>query len=322
MLKAPTRKRVILSALVLLALTLVAFLIVTLGREPSYDGKTVTEWLDSFSIHTLVKKANDNGGQAQEVEVLRSQDAIEHDPAFIALTAMGARAIPTMMTRIREPADLPPEMTRTERWKLWLRWRWSRVSGSRRPSRFGSWPRYQVNRKTAAGFMLLALGTNSQGGFHKFMEAYLAAPQFTSAYGGRVSGMPVGVAPSSVTGAAFSLLPHRRAEITEAAMLFLDHTNSVCRQSAVESLWAFPHEALKKKQVLLKLTQDKDEYVQQAALGTLLIFVQEPAIHELLSPAEVRDAADLVSKSLSTPQRVRDFAATVSRVADRQKEKK
>jgi hypothetical protein len=105
-------------------------------------------------------------------------------------------------------------------------------------------------------------------------------------------------------------------------MEFLAHTNPICRQSAVESLWAFPNEALKKKEVLLKLTQDKDEYVQQAALGTLMLFVQEPTLHELLSPAEVRDAADLVGKSLSTPQRIRDFAATVSRVADKQKEKR
>ncbi|MDB6036159.1 MAG: hypothetical protein JWM16_6497 [Verrucomicrobiales bacterium] len=296
MLKAPTRKRVIVSASVLVALTLVAFLIFTLGREPSYDGKTVTEWLDSFSIHTLVKQGDDGGGRVQEIEVLRSQNAIEHDPAFIALTAIGARAISTMIARIREPAELPLEMTRTERWKLWLRWQWSRLSGSRQPTRRGGWPGYQVNRKTAAGFMLLALGTNGQGGFQKFMEAYASAPQFTSAYGGRVSGMPVGVAPSSVTGAACSVLPHRRAEIMETAMSFLNHTNPICRQSAVESLWAFPKEALKRKEVLLKLTQDKDESVQQAALGTLMLFVQEPALHELLSPAEVREAADQVSK--------------------------
>jgi hypothetical protein len=106
-------------------------------------------------------------------EVHRSANAIASDPAFQVLLAMGDKAVPTLIERMTEPAELPSELTRSERWNTELRWRWYRLKGGKGPGRppSGHWPSSQTMRKTAAAFTLLALGTNAQGGFSPLMSS-------------------------------------------------------------------------------------------------------------------------------------------------------
>ena len=277
------------------------------ASEPSYGGKNVTEWLESLRFYTYTTNAEGISGR------LRSHEDIAADPAVRALAAIGPRAVPVLMKRISEPGELPATMSQVERWKHELRWKWFRKPGPR-----GGWSEAQRTRKTAAGFALLAVGTNGGGGFSRFLEAYAAAPQFTSVAGGKLSGMPVGVSSWSVVAAANAGLPERRPEIVAEVMAALEHTNAIYRQAALEAANVFPEKLLKRKELFLKLTLDEGEYVKAAALGSLLTIVQEPALHELMSPAEIRTAAESVLEAPNTSQRNQGTARTVIRVADKQ----
>ncbi len=276
--------------------------------EPSYGGKTVTAWLERLKLYSW-EKLPDGGTQM----VRRSPETIAADPAVRALLAIGPRAVPVLMKRIAEPGEIPQTMPPAARWNVWLRWKLLREPG---PS--GSWSFAQMDRKHAAGFALLALGAKSHGGFSRFLEAYAAAPQFTSIVGGRLSGMPVGVATSSVVQSATDAFPQLRSEIVVEAMAALDHTNAIYRQSALEAARVFPEELLKRRELLLKLTLDDGELVKATALGNLLMIVQTTNLHGLMSPAEVQKAAEAVLEAPSTSERNRDLAQTVIHVAKKQ----
>ncbi len=275
--------------------------------EPSYGGKTVTEWLESLQFSTYETNSAGITGR------LRSPEAIAADPAVLALSAIGPRAVPVLVKCITEPAELPSTMSRMERWKHQLRWKWLQQPGPR-----GYWPEVQQTRKTAAGFALLAVGTNNHGGFSRFLEAYAAAQQFTSVAGGQLAGMPVGVSSLSVVRAANAGLPERRFEIIAEVMAALEHTNAIYRQSALEAARVFPKELLKRKELLLKLTLDEGEYVKAAALGNLMQIAQNPALRELMSLSEIRKAAEAVLEAPNTSERNQDTARNVIRIADKQ----
>ena len=312
------RKRIwTIAAVTVVSLVGGILLLAWFSREPSHNGKTVTEWLNALELYS--RQPNATGIEV----VLRSPDAIAADPALHALTNIGPSAVPVLMRRISEPAELPQTMTLPARWKFWAQWRWFRMRGPGKATRptSGNWSEAQEARKTAAGVALLALGTNRDGGFARFMEAYATAPQFTSAYRGQVTGMPVGVSPSSVVKAAIAALPQRHNEIVSDVMAFLEHTNAIYRQSALECGHVLPRELLRRKDVLLKLTQDEGEFVKAAALGNLLLIVQQPALREFLSPMEIRQAAQAVADAPGTSARNRTLALTVVGVAEEQAEK-
>src|SRR5262245_23094947 len=233
-----TRKRsLVVGAFAALMLLGVSWRLGWFRSEPSRHGKTVTEWLDSLVLYTNMSQPN-----GDVVTVYRPPDQIVADPAFQALQTIGSRAVPVLMERIAEPAGYPPEMSRSERWSTRLLWTWYRLRGPSKATRpaSGAWPKSQTARKTAAAFMLLALGTNGQGGFSRLMETYSAAPQFTAVYGGKLAGAPVGFAPSLAVRLACSACPQLRDEIVAGVMNGLQHTNPVCQSMAVDCTAALP----------------------------------------------------------------------------------
>ena len=275
--------------------------------EPSYDGRTVTEWLESLRFYTYETNSEGITGK------LRSPEAIAADPAVRALSAIGPRAVPVLVQCISEPGEMPATMPRLDRLKHRLRWKLLSQPGPQ-----GGWTELQRTRKTAAGFALLAVGTKEHGGFSRFMEAYAGAPQFTSVAGGKLSGMPVGVSSWSVVSAANAGLPERRLEISAEVMAALEHTNALYRQSALEAATVFPSDLLKRKELLLKLTLDESEYVKAAALGNLMRIALNPALRELMSLTEIRKAAEAVLEAPNTSERNQDTARNVIRIADKQ----
>jgi hypothetical protein len=209
-------------------------------REPSYDGKTVTEWLDRLVLYTYAKTPNG------DAEICRAPEAIAADPAFHALMAIGSRGVPVLTQRISDPAEVPPGMTLSTRW----RWAWYRLRGPTHatypvtgdPASGGHWSETQKARKTAAAFTLLILGTNNYGGFIRLMEAYGTAPRFTSVYGGSnsLAGAPVGFIPSQAVRLACSIQPQIRDEIIAGVKQGLQHTNASCQEMAVNCARVFP----------------------------------------------------------------------------------
>ena len=232
-----TRKRLlVLAGLSIVILLGLSWQLGWFQREPSHNGRTVTEWLDSLALYTKVTQPN-----GDIVMVYRSTDEMVADPAFQALQAIGSRAVPVLIKRIAEPADYPDGMSRSGRWMTRLQWTWYRLRGPKatRPVSAG-WPRIQIDRKTAAAFMLVALGTNGHGGFPRLMETYAAAPRFTSVYGAKLAGAPVGFAPSASMRFAWYACPQLREEIVAGVMSGLQHTNAMCQSMAVDCTAEIP----------------------------------------------------------------------------------
>jgi len=231
------QKQVGLPLLALVVLLLAARQFGWPDREPRHEGKTVMEWLNSLVLYT-----NETRSNGDVVRVYRPRDQIVSDPAFQALQAIGSRGTRVLMERIAEPAGFPPEMSRSERWRTRGRWMWYRLRGPGQATRptSGSWSRTQTARKTAAAFMLVVLGTNGHGGFSRLMETYAAAPRFTSVYGAKLAGAPVGFAPSSAVALACSARPQLRDEIVAGVLQGLQHTNALCQAMAVDCARGFP----------------------------------------------------------------------------------
>jgi len=230
-----TRKR----SLVFAALAVMMLLgFVWQSREPSYEGKTVTEWLDRLVLYTY--KQDPNLGTLQ---IDRTPEAIAADPAFHALMAIGPRGAPVLTQRISDPAEFPPEMPLSERLSIRWRWAWYRLRGPTHATFgvFGHWPETQKARKTAAAFTLVALGTNNHGGFIRFMEVYGTAPWFTSVYGAtNLVGAPEGFIPGEAVKLAYSVQPQVRDEIIAGVKQGLQHTNAICQSMAVDCARVIP----------------------------------------------------------------------------------
>jgi len=234
-----TRKRsLVFAALAAMLLLGFAWRFGWFNLEPSYEGKTVTEWLDRLVLYTY--KQDPNVGISQ---IDRTPEAIAADPAFHALMAIGSHGVPVLTQRISDPAEFPPEMRLSERWST--RWRYARYrllgpAHAQAPG-IGHWPETQKARKTAAAFTLVALGTNNHGGFIRFMEAYGAAPWFTSAYGAtNLVGAPEGFIPGEAVKLAYSVQPQVRDEIIAGVKQGLQHTNAICQSMAVDCARVIP----------------------------------------------------------------------------------
>src|SRR6266567_1616170 len=242
------------------------------ATEPAYGRKTVTAWLDSL---LLSERRPDSAGNVQVV--LRSPEGVANDPALHALLKIGSNAVPILVQRIYDRAEWPREVGPIERMRMWGQWTLNRLRGrgpNQRPSP-RNFSEFQRARKNAAGFALLALGTNANGGFTRYMEAYAAAPKHESIYGTKIAGPPVGSFSSDIVCIAKSALPQRRDEIFEEILKGLHHTNAWCRTVAIECVVEFPEEIAKWKNRLAELTQDEEPLVQEAALGGLILIVQK-----------------------------------------------
>jgi hypothetical protein len=147
------------------------------------------------------------------------------------------------------------------------------------------------------------------------MEVYADAPKHQSVSGTSIPGPPVGVYPSLVTRLARQTLPERDEEMIRDVVGGLKHTNAWCRIVAAECVWVFPEHLSRTKSPLLRLLQDENELVREAALGKLLLIVSQPKLHEVVSPAEVAAAASAVIDDVAASERLRALAETVLRLA-------
>lgn len=206
-------------------------------REPSHNGKTVTEWLDGLVLQT--SRIEDNG----DVTIHnRPTKEIAADPAFTALSAIGPRAVPVLLKHIKARANYPSDLDLKERLEMRWRWTWYRWRGPGKASRptSGGWPKSQSDRKSAAAFALVVLGTNGHGGLPPLIEAYATAPRFESVYGGKMAGAPLGFTPSTAVELACAVRPQLRAELLAGVRENLLHTNGFYRTMATDCASVFP----------------------------------------------------------------------------------
>jgi hypothetical protein len=286
------------------------------AREPAYHGRTVTEWLDKLSVYTTDQGVTAHGEPWSKL-VPRSSQTVTNDPAFLALMKLGPKAVPILAQRVMDPAGWPRDVGSMSRTRMWIEWRWKQARGAKglkrpAPSRYSE---FQTVRKTTAGFVLLALGTNIHGGFPAYMKAYADAPKHQTIYGTPIAGSPIGVTSSHVARLGNALLPHRRSELLGDILSGMKHSNAWCRTVAVEVSWEFPEEFPKLKDSLLRLTQDESPMVQEAAFGRLqLMFVRYEG-EGGMSFIEFESAADVVLQDPKTTQRVRDMAENAKRWA-------
>ena len=126
--------------------------------EPVYQGKTVTQWLDSMRCAT-------NSFQPGEPQ---------SDPALMALKQMGSGAVPVCLQHLatgRDPSKsrLAALIVRATIGGLFSRQRTVQVW----PLAF---PDINVKRWTCATAALLCLGPDQQAGVPRVIEAVLTAP--------------------------------------------------------------------------------------------------------------------------------------------------
>jgi len=301
-----------------LAAAIVVFLLIGsqrgwLASEPTCEGRTVTQWLDQLAERLDQLVLNDSSR-----ELINPATAVTNNPAFLALLKIGPKAVPVCIERVMDPADWPPETGGWTRLKLWLEWRWNQVRRPASAKRPGPaiWPLAQMYRKTAAGFMLVAFGTNAHAGLLTYIEAYAAAPKHQSVVGTKVSGAPVGVTSSLVVQAAKSALPERRDEMIRDILKGLQHTNAWCRTVAIEVTREFPEGLAQWREHLLKLIEDEDEMVQVTALGALVGIVQQWDVSPIiLLPLEIQRAVEGLLQNPRTSARVRRMAERVHSLA-------
>lgn len=296
--------------IITIVLAFIAWQLRWFSGEPTYRGRTVTEWLDRLTLYEHRKTAD--GGEVH----LRPGGAVARDPALHALLTIGPKGVPTLLKRLADRAEWPSDISASKRCRMWIKWKWNAVRGRR-----GDWPAFyewsepQKARKNAAAFVLLALGTNGGAGFTTYMEAYAAAPKFQSVYATGVAGPPVGSSSSMVTRSVINAFPDRRDEIRTAIFRGLEHTNAWCRIVAVECAREFLKEFLQHKDLVLKLIRDEDPVVQGATLGALMLAVQQPSFDSLMPPGETRAAAQAVADDPGNTERVRQMAETVVKLA-------
>ncbi len=263
-------------------------------REPSYGGKTVTEWLDCMALF------DDYRYPTNETRDYKfPPGALQKDPALQALLHLGPQAVPVLVQRLAEPPE-PERQSLSSRAKDWWKQTWRRF---RQPGALAPGPaplRYSSSQKArnmAAAFTLMALGTNRQGGFTRAMEANAAAPA--------PLGIPGGISMSWVVPIIRHNLPEREAEIIAGIQAGLRHPNAECRCSAANSVAGIirDREPIPGAQdALMELTQDEDERVRQSALWALV--TTDPR------NAAVLRLAEAVLRERTNSARFRAFAAT------------
>jgi hypothetical protein len=300
------RKGIIAVAVVAVVLLIVGTERAWFAAEPAWRGKTVTEWLDRLVLYEC--RTNAVGIST----IPRSPQRLARDPALAAILKMGSKATPILLQRLEERAQWDRAAGAVPRTKLWIRWGWDRLRHIvASPPAPAGWSEFQLARKNAAAFSLLALGTNANAGFGRLMEAYAAAPKHQSVSRTSIPGPPVGVYPSLVTRLAKQALPGREEEMIGDIMKGLQHTNAWCRVVAAECVWVFPEHLDRTKGLLLGLLQDEDELVREAALGQLLLIVQRPTLYEAVPPTEVAVAARAMIDDAASSERLKGLAETV-----------
>ena len=275
--------------------------------EATYRGRSTTEWLDKLVLYEYRSQP-----EATWIDP-RPPAAIAADPAYQALLKIGSKAVPVYRETLSDRAEWSPEVTTFKRWNMWMQWKWRQQPNRPAPLQ---WSEAQKARKTAAAFALIGLGTNAGGGFSRYMQVYASAPKHENVYGTGVAGPPIGVISSFVVRIVVSVMPERRQEIAGEIMAALRHSNASYRVVATECAGVFKEELLRShKQTLVKLTRDEDPFVQQSALGHLMMIVQDKALVELMPATEIAQIAKAVLDDPKTSERSRDKAGLVLTLA-------
>jgi hypothetical protein len=161
---------------------------------------------------------------------------------------------------------------------------------------------WQRQRKDAAGLILVALGTNAQGGFARYLEAYATARK------PRVTGPLLGVIPGDPARAGAGLSAELRAEVLAAITDGMKHTNGEIRRAAANAARAFPEEGQKWKPIFLRLTQDADQYAPQEALFALMRIPPDD---------DTMRAVEHITQDPTKSERTKEIARIVIREWDR-----
>ena len=228
--------------------------------EPTYHGKTVTQWLDGTTLFKEDRNADETGRRHFP---LPKPEVVTNDSALRALLHIGSDAVPVLVERLSEP---PQWSGPTARLKAWAGWKWDQLwnPGRTIPRPVPAYPSsLQKARKTAAASALLALGTNANAGVPRLLQVWATSPA-----GARVGADP---SPYMALRVAVSGLPERRDEITAGITAAMYHTNASIRRAAAVLTQTFGSESSLWKAMLLKMTKDDDAGVRQSVLWTLAV---------------------------------------------------
>jgi len=219
------------------ALGLVAFFVAPRDRrppEPTYQGKTVTEWLDAMAYAT-------GGFQPGEPR---------DDPAFTAIRHIGAAAVPVCIRHLqtgREPS------------KFQRRWMMARASlrglfsGSRNVQVWPpAWPDREVKRWTCASAALIWLGPEQQAGVPRLIDAVSVSPFARAAAAN-----------------AFFLVGTNQPSALPALISGLGDSRLMVRQFCAEAISRMSPWAATALPALTNLVHDPDRTVRTYAIGTL-----------------------------------------------------
>jgi hypothetical protein len=291
--------------------------IVALSLWFAHQSRTVERALNRLVVHERVELP----GRTVRYQ-LRPAAEIASDPALAAIVGRGANAVPDLIACIAEPARWAPEegfgwRIRQVGTSLWNR---LRFGGSIKLPAPRNWSMAQRDRKTAAGFALIAIGREAGGGFLPFLEAYAAAPSHTSIRGTPVSGPTAGVSPGSVVAAALVVLPERREELFQDVMAGLRHSAPKCRVGAIGAVREFPEHIAQWKEVVLGMTADENKEVQTAAVHSFVMFLSH-RMRDTPDPqllAELAAAADRILENPNAAEQTREWAQILQRIVREQ----
>lgn len=118
-----------------------------------------------------------------------------------------------------------------------------------------------------------------------------------------------------MTQLARQALPERDEEMIGDIIKGLEHTNAWCRVVAAQCVGVFAEHLERIKKPLLSLIHDKEPLAREAALGQLLLIVQQPPLYEAVTPEEVAAAASAVIDDPGASERLKVLAETVLRLA-------
>ena len=285
------------------AVVLVFFLFVVGWRlgwfteEPTYQGKTVTHWLDTIVLYDVLTNAS---GVSKS---LRSSERLTNQAGFNALLSIGAKGTPVLIQRVMDLPEKERDLRLFSRWKQHWRETLERLRTGRKVAQKNTtYPTWQRQRKNVAGVILIALGTNAQGGFARYLEAYAAAPK------PRVTGPILGVTPGHSARGGARLSAEKRAEVLAAVTDGMQHTNGEVRRAAASAAREFPDEGPRWKAIFLRLTQDTDPYAPHEALFALM---RIPPDDEAMRTVEE------ITQDPAKPESTKEIARTVVREWDR-----
>src|SRR6185503_16314836 len=266
--------------------------------EPTYQGKTVTQWLDTVVLYD--RETNACGVYM----TLRSSDQLAEQDGFKAVMSIGPQAAPILVQRVMDLPEQEKQPALLPRWKAYWRQKLEQVRTGRKAMQKKSttYPSWQRERKAAAGLLLVALGTNAQAGFDRYLDAYATASK------PRVTGPLLGVFPGDIARAGAGLSPGRKAEVLTAITAGMQHTNGEVRRAAANAARSFPEEGLGWKPLFLLLTQDTDQYAPQEALLALM---------RIPPDEDTRRLVENITQDPAKSERVKEIASTVIREWDR-----